>query len=212
MIEVVLANSEMISRIAGITATVLFIFSYFSRKRIWFFLFQVIGCVMITTSYLVKLNFFGSLAYVLAGSRMLIFAVFEKKKKDVPWWLVFTILSINILTCVLAWGGIYDLVMLAGLISYTLCCKIKNGITMRLMMLLPLVTYCVYPILTNNLDSLAPSLIEFFSSIGGVVTELLLRKGISIKRKNKDATTEICNDTLQNETTVALKSGTSEQE
>ena len=185
MIEFLTNNRDVLVTILGILATTVIAISYFARKRSVFFALQIAGNVFIMLSYLVSMSFLACISYVISTSRMITFMVFEKLKKDVPWFVIAIIVSLNIISSILLWRSPLDLIILIGMVSYTVSCKIKDGLIMRIAFIVPLSLYWIYAIVDSNLGSFIPSIFEFGASLVSLVVEIVLRKGLKLKQSKK---------------------------
>ena len=176
MLDFVIQNIESVELIMGIAATISFAIAYIMRSRFWFFFLQFTGNTLIVLSFVITMSFVAATGYFVATIRMLIFTIFAHKQKEVPWWIVFLVISINVITSITLWNSAFDILLLIGLVLYTLACKIKDGLIMKSCLLVPLLLYAIYAIVCGNWGSILPQCFELLSALVGVMIEIILRK------------------------------------
>lgn len=90
---------------------------------------------MVALSYLFLGTLFASIGVFIAFLRSIVFYVFEKKQKTVPWWLIGVICALVLGNGVVLWSSPLDLLPMSSLILFTFAFRIKNGIAMRFVIL-----------------------------------------------------------------------------
>lgn len=187
MIEFFIENSYLFSQIFGFMATLCLIFAFFQTKRTMFFIMQTTGNVFIVLSYFALGRYIVSLACIVATIRTTVFAIFAKKEKDVPWYVVLVIIIANVSACAITVAHVLDLLFVAGLIIYTLASTIKNLRVMRIILVFPTILYAAYALAFGNYTGLISTLFELTALIASIISDFVITKGVkNIKIKKED--------------------------
>ena len=185
ILEFITNNSDAIAEVLGVFALICLCVSFFVRNNVLFFTLQNAGNVFTVLSLFVQGDYFASIGCIIATIRTGIFGAFAAKNKDVPWWLVFTLIGATVVSCVILWKSALDIIFMVGLSVYTLAFKVKNGKKMRYVLIIPNVLYCVFYLATESYALLLSAGITLVALLVSIVTETIYENKIK-KLSEKD--------------------------
>ena len=187
MIEFFIENSYLFSQVFGFVSTLCLVLAFFQSKRTTFFIMQTTANVFIVLSYFALGRFIVSLGCVIATIRTAVFAIYAKKDKDIPWYVVLIIITANVTACAITVAHVLDILFVAGLVVYTLASTIKNLRVMRTILIFPTILYAVYALVFENYTGLISTLFELTALIASIISDLVITKGIkNIKTKQEE--------------------------
>lgn len=187
MIEFFIENSYLFSQVFGFVSTLCLVLAFFQSKRTTFFIMQTTANVFIVLSYFALGRFIVSLGCVIATIRTAVFAIYAKKDKDIPWYVVLIIITANVTACAITVAHVLDILFVAGLVVYTLASTIKNLRVMRTILIFPTILYAVYALVFENYTGLVSTLFELTALIASIISDLVITKGIkNIKTKQEE--------------------------
>ena len=123
-------------------------------KKTLFFAFC--GNFLVATSYLMDSGINGAVSCYLGAAQSIINYFFAKAKKSVPYWLnILYALSFILVNLIVAKSFSY-LVLLAIIASliYVLCIGQKNGKAYRFWVLVNMILWCTYDVLSKSFAAL----------------------------------------------------------
>ena len=187
MLEFFIENSYLFSQVFGFVSTLCLVLAFFQSKRTTFFIMQTTANVFIVLSYFALGRFIVSLGCVIATIRTAVFAIYAKKDKDIPWYVVLIIITANVSACAITVAHALDILFVAGLVVYTLASTIKNLRVMRIILIFPTILYAVYALVFENYTGLISTLFELTALIASIISDLVITKGIkNIKTKQEE--------------------------
>lgn len=177
---------ETVSYIMSLAALFLYCASYFFNNKKNYLVFQLVGNIFLSLSYLFMGAYFTMVAVVLGIARGLICYTYEKINKKVPIYIIvglclLTVLNYIIINFVILSGASspWDILYLASSCMYAVTFTIRNIKLMRYLILIPHFSAVCYNLLIKAPISSAASYgIEF------VITVVAIIK-FHIQEKNK---------------------------
>jgi len=176
----IITTNYIISQCIGICALIIVCIGYFLKTRQNFFITQIIGNCLIATSYFFLGTFFTCIGVAIACVRSIIFYVYEKKGKNVPWWLIGIICMVIIINCIIFWSGPLDLLPLTSLMIFTIAFRIKNDLILKSFLLLACFMFTTFTICKYDYSGLILKIFEI-----NVIIIAMIKIYINQKRKIK---------------------------
>lgn len=175
----------IVSQIFGVIALILVAISYFRRKKLEFLVFQNIANIFYALS-LITLNLLvAGIGTFISLIRTLIFYIYVKNSKDIPWYYLPLFFSIYAINGVINWQYALDVLVILSSITFTIAFYIKNLRISRYVCLLPNLILFIYNIIFKNYAAGILDLIEFF-----VILVAIIKFEIEIKQQNKEKINE----------------------
>lgn len=181
-------ENKILADIASYIAMTLVVFSYFTRKKERFLLFQSLCIVFLIVSYFFNLQFFAMVGLAVGLLRALVYFAYEKKGKLAPFYWPFLLSALTLGSyfivnyAILETANPLDILCLVGLVCYAFIFRIRNLTLVRFLMLIPTVLSVLFNILTD-----APpgaSLTYVFEVSANIVS--ILRYHVFVRRKRDE--------------------------
>lgn len=181
--EIFITNSYYVAQGLGLLALACMAVSYFMKNKTSFFTFQTAGNLFTVLSFFVQGEYFASVGCVIATIRTGIFSVFSSKSKEVPWWLVFVLCGLTVISCVMLWKSALDVIFMLGLLIFTLSFKVKDSRKMKYLLLIPNTMYCIFEFCSKSYAVLISTVIELVSLIVSIAVEHFVRRRVDTTAK-----------------------------
>lgn len=133
----------IISQILGGIALVLVCISYFCNKKI-FLIFQTVANIFYGASFVVSLSLAAGLNTFVSTTRTIVFYLYERKNKNIPYYYIPIYSAIYITIGVIFFKSAWDIINIIAPILFTTAMTIRKMIVVNFMMLLPNVMYLVF--------------------------------------------------------------------
>ena len=143
--------TEILAQAVSFLALAFIVSSYFTSKKNYL-LFQALGIIGLTLSYLLKCNYFAMVGMVLALSRSVTFYVYEKYDKKAPVALSVLLSGLTVIAyfIVNVWiqgsGKYVDILYLVSLIFYAFTFRIRDRKCLLYTTLIPTGLALIYSI------------------------------------------------------------------
>lgn len=167
-------ENKILADIASYIAMALVVFSYFTRKKERFLLFQLLCIVFLIIAYFFNVQFFAMVGLVVGLFRALVYFAYEKRGKLAPVYWPFVLGGLTLASyftinfAILGSSDPLDVLCLVSLICYAFIFRIRNLTLVRFLMLVPTVLSVLFNILTDA--ALGVSLTYVFELSANVVS------------------------------------------
>ena len=144
--------------------------SLIKGKRMRMILILVcVGNALVATSYVIDGSLNGAISCYLGAVVTLINAVFEKKEKDVPIWLMGIYAAAFIFCNVIAGFSWVSLPAIIATLAFVACIGQKNGAGYRFFVCINSVCWCLYDVLSASYAGLITHLSLFLFTVVGMI-------------------------------------------
>lgn len=165
-------KNETIALIASFIAMTFVVMAYFTKKKSYYLLFQILCIVFLVVSYFFTVQFFAMIGLTIGLLRTVTFFMYEKRDKIAPIYWSFLFSGLTILSYLVVNLGVLktaqplDLLCLAGLVMYAFIFRIRNLKIVRYTMLIPTVLTILFNVLTSAAIFATLSYVfEFFANM-----------------------------------------------
>lgn len=139
----------ILAQVFGGIALILFIVSYFCNDKKLFFLIQIIGDIFYGLSFAVNLALVAGINTFISIIRGILFYIYERKKKEIPYTWVTIFSALYLLVGVLFFKNYLDIMVMITQILFTIAMWMKDMQKIRYFVLVPSVILVVYDILSQ---------------------------------------------------------------
>ncbi|MBQ8308470.1 MAG: YgjV family protein [Clostridia bacterium] len=167
-------DNPILATIASFIALVFVVISYFVKNKSLYLLFQALCIVFLVVSYFFTVQFFAMIGLAIGLVRALVFFAYEKKDKDAPLWVAFTLSAATLTSYfvvnfwILKTAQPLDVLCLVALVMYAFIFRIRNLKIVRFTMLIPTILSILFNTLTHA--ALFASLTYVFELTADVVS------------------------------------------
>ena len=148
-------ENPTLALIASFIAMLFVVAAYFTKKKAWYLLCQILCVVFLIVSYFFTVQFFAMIGLLVGLFRSITFFIYENKGKQAPifWSFLFSVLTIasyfTVNFGILHTAQPLDILCLSSLIMYAFIFRIRNLKIVRFTMLIPTVVSILFNLLTE---------------------------------------------------------------
>ena len=187
-------ENQTLALIASFIGLLLVIFSYFTKKKERFLLFQSLCIVFLIISYFFTVQFFAMVGLAVGVLRTLTYFYYEKKEKEAPLWVPLLLAGLTLASyfvvnfAILGTSEPLDVLSLLALVGYVFIFRVRNLTLVRFLMLVPTVLSILFNILTHAaLFATLTYVFEISANIVSIFRYHVIGKGIFKKKIKKNA-------------------------
>ena len=169
----------IISQILASIALVLFILSYFFKKKYQLLFIQLCAAGFNAVSFIVLGSFVGGALSFVSLFRTFVFFVLEKRGVTIHSIFMPVLFGLYTGLTIALWSGWIDIIPLISVVFSTAALSFKNITMLKITTILSLLTFSVYAAWVGNYVSLAELLIESVF----IVVSMIVDKTRKIKQK-----------------------------
>lgn len=137
---------------------------------------QLISNIFYSLSFVVNFAFVAGINSFVSMFRLLIFYLYERKRKEIPIWWIFVFSSIYILVGILFFNNYTDILVMITPIIFTVALYMKNMQTVHYLLLLPNAILVVYAFICEVYTTALLDLIEFVVIIISIIKFYIQKK------------------------------------
>lgn len=185
-------ENKILADITSYIAMALVVFSYFTRKKERFLLFQSLCIVFLIISYFFNVQFFAMVGLAVGLMRALVYFGYEKKGRLAPAYWPFLLSGLTLASYFIVNYGILetadplDILCLVGLVCYAFIFRVRNLTLVRFLMLIPTLLSVLFNILTDAAPGASLTYIfELSANVVSILRYHVIGK-IIFKKKNKE--------------------------
>lgn len=148
-------SNDKIALIISFVAMLMYGSSYLFKKKSTYLMFQGFGGLSLVFSYLFMGNYFAMISLFIGLSRTVIYFLFEKKDKAIPFWIVvvncialflnYVVVNVFILNS----ANFVDILLVISFCLYAVVFSFRNLQRVRYTITIPLALTVLYNILIN---------------------------------------------------------------
>jgi hypothetical protein len=168
----------IIAQILGIIALIIVSVGYFLKKKTHFLLIQVVANLFYATAFIVVGAYVGGIITYISLFRCIFLYYSEKKdiKNFYPYLSIF--FALYILTTIIFWKGIFDLIPLVTASLFTIGFSIKSLHKGKYILLVANILLVIYNILKTTYANAILDLIESIVLIIAIIKEIKEKKNL----------------------------------